>query len=331
MRRFAFAASLIALTACQAEPDEAQFEASRSAPVPALDEAAMPVEPASQMADEGAAEADLWLSGVDLAAYLDCAREDGATLLQAHRAGDRPGAAENSLGAIAASLKDGAVFAEIDVAKTADGVLVLMHDDDVDRTTTGRGTLADMTYTEVSALGLVDVNGSPTGENVPTLEAVLSFIDGRGIAQVDLKDITLEDVAAALEAADAVDRAVVITYTMADALALHDRLPGVVMSVGIRNLSDLQILRDEGVDLTRVSAWLGLGTGNPALDNALAEAGLETSYGDFRAERDGTVNYTLLAANGAEIISVDDVPAAATALNAREAARAVLAGCEAAR
>jgi glycerophosphoryl diester phosphodiesterase len=284
-------------------------------------------------ADAGAAagEADAWLAGVNLAAYLDCAREDGATLLQAHRAGDRPGAAENSLRAIEASLADGAVFAEIDVAKTADDVLVLMHDDDVDRTTTGSGTLENMTYAEVSALELVDLDGVPTGERVPTLEAALAYLDGRGIAQVDLKDITFEDVASALEAAGAVDRAVVITYTMEDALALHNRLPGVVMSVGVRDLSDFQTLREEGVDLSRVTAWLGLGTGNPDLDAALAEAGLETSYGDFRGERDGSIDYAVMASNGAEVISVDDVPAAAASLNAREAARALLAGCEAAR
>lgn len=323
MRRLAFAASLIALAACQPAPEA---DPDIAAPDAASPDASSAVAAAAPMG-----EADSLFAGVDLAAYLDCAREDGVTLLQAHRAGDRPGAAENSLRAIEASLADGAVFAEIDVAKTADGVLVLMHDDDVDRTTTGSGTLADMTYTELSALALVDLDGAHTGESVPTLEAVLAYLDGRGIAQVDLKDITFEDVASALEMADAVDRSVVITYTMEDALALHDRLPGVVMSVGIGDLSDLQTLRDEGVDLTRVSAWLGLGTGNPELDAALAEAGIETSYGDFRAERTGTIDYGVMAANGAEVISVDDVPAAAAALNAREAARVVLAACEAAR
>jgi glycerophosphoryl diester phosphodiesterase len=324
MRRLAFAAGLIALTACQPAPEA---EPDMSTPEPSA------ADSVTAAADAGAAagEADAWLAGVNLAAYLDCAREDGATLLQAHRAGDRPGAAENSLRAIEASLADGAVFAEIDVAKTADDVLVLMHDDDVDRTTTGSGTLENMTYAEVSALELVDLDGVPTGERVPTLEAALAYLDGRGIAQVDLKDITFEDVASALEAAGAVDRAVVITYTMEDALALHNRLPGVVMSVGVRDLSDFQTLREEGVDLSRVTAWLGLGTGNPDLDAALAEAGLETSYGDFRGERDGSIDYAVMASNGAEVISVDDVPAAAASLNAREAARALLAGCEAAR
>ncbi|MFW6300666.1 MAG: glycerophosphodiester phosphodiesterase family protein, partial [Oceanicaulis sp.] len=180
-------------------------------------------------------------------------------------------------------------------------------------------------------LELVDVDGAPTGEPIPTFEAVLAYLDGRGIAQVDLKDISFEQVASSLEAAEAVDRAVVITYSMEDALALHERLPGVMMSVGVRSLDDLETLRAEGVDLSRVTAWLGLGTGNPELDAALAQAGIETSYGDFRAERQGVIDYTLMAANGAEVISVDDVPAAAEALDALAASRAVLAACEAAR
>lgn len=320
MRRLLLAVSLPALIACQPAPEAPGDIASQAERAEAATTA--------RTAD-GAA--DLWLADIDLPAYLDCAREQDATLIQAHRAGDRPGAAENSIAAIQASLADGAVFAEIDVAATADGVLVLMHDDTIDRTTTGTGAVSEMTYAELSAFELVDVDGASTGERVTTLEAALAYLDGRGVAQVDLKDITFDQVAAALEAGDAVHRAVVITYSMEDALALHDRLPGVMMSVGVRSTDDLETLREEGVDLSRVTAWLGLGAGNPELDAALAQAGVETSYGDFRAERQGTIDYTVLAENGAEVISVDDVPAAAAALDAGETARAVLAECAAAR
>ncbi|MGX6649173.1 glycerophosphodiester phosphodiesterase family protein [Maricaulaceae bacterium MS644] len=329
MLRFAtplfLAASVFALSACQPEAGSESASDAAAEAAPANLAGAENAAPAAQ------AGADAWLAGVDLAAYLDCARENGATFLQAHRAGDRPGAAENSLRAIEASLADGAVFAEMDVFRTADGALVLMHDRTVDRTTTGTGNIAEMTYAEVSALELVDVDGAPTGERVPSFEAALAYLDGRGIAQVDLKNPEFEEIAAALEAADAVDRSVVITYSMDDALALHERLPAVMISVGINDLADLAALREAGADLSRFTAWLGVGTGNPDLDALLADAGLETSYGDFGGERDGSVDYALLASNGAEVISVDDVPAAAAALNARETARSVLDGCEAAR
>jgi glycerophosphoryl diester phosphodiesterase len=293
---------LFALTACQAGP-----ESSPTAREP-------------------------WFSDVDLAAYLDCAREQDVTLLQAHRAGDRPGAAENSLGAIEASLADGAVFLEIDVAQTSDGVLVLMHDRTVDRTTDGSGPVAEIPYTEFSELRLRDVNGDILDEAPPTLSAVLDALEGRGIAQIDRKgDVSFDQIADALETADAVDRAVVITYSLEDAIALHRRLPGVVVSAGLNDLEDLAVLDEAGVDRSRLSAWLGLGTGDPGLDAELAALGIETSYGDFRGEREGTIDYRLMAANGAEVISVDDVPAASEALDAVTTSRAVLAACEAAR
>lgn len=277
-------------------------------------------------------EVERWFADVDLAAYLDCARERGVTLLQAHRAGDRPGAAENSLGAIEASLADGAVFMEIDVAQTADGALVLMHDETVDRTTTGTGPIADMTYADIQALQLRDLTGTVLEERPPTIAEVLSVLDGRGIAQIDRKgDVSFDQIADALEQADAVDRAVVITYSLEDAIALHERLPGVVISAGVGDLDDLAMLDQSGFDRSRLSAWLGLGAGNPGLDAALAARGIETSYGDFRAEREGTINYALMASNGAEVISVDDVPAAAQALDSFNAARALLENCEAAR
>lgn len=281
---------------------------------------------------ESAAPAEAWFADVDLAAYLDCARERGVTLIQAHRAGDRPGAAENSLGAIEASLADGAVFLEIDVAQTSDGVLVLMHDRTLDRTTTGSGAIAETPYTDLSALQLRDLDGAVLDESPPTLADALTALDGRGVAQIDRKgEVSFDQIAEALEAADAVDRAVVITYSLEDAIALHERLPGVMVSAGVNDLDDLATLDMAGVDRTRLSAWLGLGAGNPALDAALAAQGVETSYGDFRAEREGAADYALMASNGAEVISVDDVPAAAEALDAYATARALLSTCEAAR
>lgn len=272
-----------------------------------------------------------WLRGVDLADFLDCAREQDVTFLQAHRAGDRPGAAENSLGAINASLADGAVFVEIDVARTRDGVLVLMHDRTVDRTTSGRGRVSAMPFADFAALKLEDVDGMILAEAPPTLSAALESLDGRGIAQIDLKGIDVETIAGAIEASDAVDRSVVITYSISEAIALHRALPEVMFSVGIDDLEDLRQLENAGVDLTRVQAWLGNGTGQPLLDAALAERSIETSYGDFRGERNGTVDYQLLADNGAEVISVDDVPSAAEALEAEDRARKLLEDCSAAR
>ncbi|MBG36316.1 MAG: hypothetical protein CMH92_10965 [Oceanicaulis sp.] len=314
--RFLVGVSLFALAACTAEapaPDRAAERTDMQAP------------PAQTAA------ADLWLTGADLPAYLDCAREQSVTLLQAHRTGDRAGAAENSIGAMQASLDDGALFMEMDVAKTSDGVLILMHDDTVDRTTNGTGRVDEMTYAQISELRLVDVDGHELDEGVPTFSDALAFLDGRGFAQVDLKDTTFDEIGAALVAADAVDRAVVITNSIDAAIILSGILPDVALSTGARSAEDLERLEQGGVDLGLTTIWLGVGTGQPEWDAVLANLGIETSFGDFGGERNGTVDYTLLNQNGAEVISVDDVPAAAAALDAHDASRALLEACPAAQ
>jgi len=314
--RFLLGVSLFALAACTAE-------------APAPEQGVEPSDLQAQHVETAAA--DLWLAGIDLPAYLDCAREQSVTLLQAHRTGDRPGAAENSIGAMQASLDDGALFMEMDVAKTADGVLVLMHDDTVDRTTNGTGRVDEMSYEQISQLRLVDVDGNELDEGVPTFADALAFLDGRGFAQVDLKDTTFDEIAAALVAADAVDRSVVITYSIDDAITLAGILPDVALSTGARSSEDLERLDQGGVDLGLTTIWLGVGTGYPEWDAVLANLGIETSFGDFGGERNGTVDYTLLNQNGAEVISVDDVPAAAQALDAHDASRALLEACPAAQ
>lgn len=272
-----------------------------------------------------------WLDGVSLGPWLDCTRESGATLVQAHRGGPRPGYAENAISTFERSIEDGAVFLEMDVARTQDGVLVLMHDDTVDRTTTGTGRVDEMTLEEFQALRLVDETGQALDEAPPTFAEALAALDGIGIAQVDLKDITLDQAISGLEEGGAIDRAVLITYSLDDAIAAHRRAPGLMVSAGLFSQADFDRLREEGVDLTRIVAWLGLGSGEPEFDAWLAGQGIETSFGDFRAEAAGTADYLEMSDNGAEVISVNDVEAAARALRAAQTARGVLASCQAAR
>lgn len=260
---------------------------------------------------------DSVLKDIDLAAYLDCAREQGITQLQAHRGGGGAGKAENSIAAISESLANGAVFVEIDVSRTADGTLILMHDDTLDRTTTGKGPFAHLTYEQLQHITLIDAKGKNTGDSISTLTAALATLKDRGIAQIDLKRPTsVADIAQVIEAEDATRRSLVITYSIEQAVAVHQRLPGVMISVGVSSLSDVTAIQRAGLPLNRVIAWLGLGSGNAKLDQALAKMGVETSYGDFQAERKGYADYPQMAANGAELLSVKNVAAATAALKA---------------
>lgn len=69
----------------------------------------------------------------------------------AHRGGDRS-APEATLAAFAAAVENGAEVLEMDVRPTADGALVVLHDDTVDRTTDGGGPVSEMTLEQVKRL-----------------------------------------------------------------------------------------------------------------------------------------------------------------------------------
>ena len=83
-------------------------------------------------------------------------------------------APENTLAAFIMSKKKGYSYVECDVRFTSDGVPVLLHDADIDRTSNGTGNIADMTFEEVRALDFGSWKSSDyAGEQIPTLEEFL--------------------------------------------------------------------------------------------------------------------------------------------------------------
>jgi len=98
---------------------------------------------------------------------------------------------EVSIAAIKACRPIGADVVELDVRKTRDGVLVLMHDETVDRMTNGTGAITNMSAAEVGALRLKSGAGGPnaalTDEHVPTLEQALVVARDRIAVNLHLK------------------------------------------------------------------------------------------------------------------------------------------------
>src|SRR5213593_3048107 len=101
-----------------------------------------------------------------------------AFVLTAHR-GSPNKAPENTLPAVAAAIADGADQLELDLQVSADGHLVVFHDQTVDRITDGTGPLADFSLAEVRTL-------SVSGETIATFDEVLDTVDGFPL-QVELK------------------------------------------------------------------------------------------------------------------------------------------------
>jgi glycerophosphoryl diester phosphodiesterase len=82
-------------------------------------------------------------------------------------------APENTLRSIAQAIKQGCDLVEVDVQRTKDGHLVLIHDLRVDRTTNGKGLVAEMNLEDLRKF---DAGG---GHKIPTLEEALEAATGR--------------------------------------------------------------------------------------------------------------------------------------------------------
>lgn len=109
------------------------------------------------------------------------------TYITAHR-GSSAAAPENTLAALQQAIDDMADFAEIDVQETKDGVVILMHDTSLRRTTGKRAQVSEMTYAQIVELDAGRWFGKEyAGTHVPTLAEALKLCKGQINLNIELK------------------------------------------------------------------------------------------------------------------------------------------------
>lgn len=145
---------------------------------------------------------------VDARRRLLLEADNPAVMVVAHRGCWRD-AAENALSGIDTCVRMGVDVVELDVRRTRDGALVLMHDETVDRTTDGTGRVTEMTLAQFRALRLRAGAGGPsaalTDEAPPTFSEAIQAATGRVLVNLDAKADVYEDAFAELERLSAVD------------------------------------------------------------------------------------------------------------------------------
>ncbi len=101
-------------------------------------------------------------------------------LVTAHR-GDWRNEPENSLKAFQSAAAMGADLVELDLKKTKDGEIVIMHDATIDRSTNGKGQPADYTLQEIKNFRLKNGLGRVTNNQIPTLKEVMLALKTSGV------------------------------------------------------------------------------------------------------------------------------------------------------
>ena len=148
--------------------------------------------------------------------------------------------AENTLPSFVYAATEGADMIELDVIHSADGVLVVIHDDTVDRTTDGTGCVGDMTVFELQLLDAAfGTSMAGGGFVIPTLEDVLFAtatdvnieikINDSAACPASNKPQLAADVVAAIQA-DTNDRTLFVSSFDADVLTEVETLDASIYS-----------------------------------------------------------------------------------------------------
>jgi len=109
---------------------------------------------------------------------------DPYVLVSAHRS-DWRNYPENSLEAMQSAIDMGVDIIELDIRMTKDKQLVVIHDETLDRTTTGKGRVSDWTLDSLRTLYLRDGSFAATPYRLPTLEEALAVLKGKALFCAD--------------------------------------------------------------------------------------------------------------------------------------------------
>ena len=90
-------------------------------------------------------------------------------------------APENTLPAFKMAADMGADGVELDIQMTKDGVIVVCHDETIDRTSSGKGWLKDFTFDELRRLDFSNGNTAYEGVQIPTMEEVFDLLEPTGL------------------------------------------------------------------------------------------------------------------------------------------------------
>ncbi len=199
---------------------------------------------------------------------------DRIPLVSTHRGGPYPRFPENAIETFANVIQYTPPIIELDLAMTKDGVLVLMHDDNLERTTTGKGKVREVTYEYIQGLFLEDETGTQTTYRAPTFKEAFIWSKGKVLLTVDVKQsVPCEKLIAEIREIDSEAHAAVITYSFAAAKKTHYLTPELMLSITIRNEKEILRFEETEIPWTRVIAFTGVAERPQEFNKALHEKG----------------------------------------------------------
>jgi glycerophosphoryl diester phosphodiesterase len=161
-----------------------------------------------------------WIGAATVLALFAWLRRRAPMIVVGHR-GAAGLAPENTLVSLRTALDLGTHWVECDVQQTSDGVIMIMHDATLDRTTNGSGSIAATDWATISALDAGSWKGAQfAGERVPRLDEALRLTGQYGATLcIEVKDPQLypgisENLAQVIRDNEATERVVIISFDL---------------------------------------------------------------------------------------------------------------------
>ncbi|MEM1408886.1 MAG: glycerophosphodiester phosphodiesterase family protein [Bacteroidota bacterium] len=245
-------------------------------------------------------------------------------LISAHRGGPYPGFPENAVETFQNVANKTAAIIECDISMTKDSILILMHDETLDRTTNGQGNVTDMMYDDIQKLFLVDNAGDSTSFRIPTLDETLAWGKGKVLFTLDVKrGVPFEKVIATIDKYDAASYAAIITYRIQDAKWVYSLNPDIMISVSAGDDGAISQIIESAIPTQNLLGFVGTSEPDRTHYEKLQKIGIKTILGtlgnlDKRAEAKGNDNvYLTYIENGANILATDRPIEVAQVLNTK--------------
>lgn len=183
-------------------------------------------------------------------------KKDHPIIISGHRGGMLPGYPENCIESCEKTLLLMPSFFEIDPRLTKDSVIVLMHDETIDRTTNGKGKVSDYTYAELQRFFLKDREKKITSYKIPTLMEMLKWGKNKTIFNFDNKQVPWEMYAKLLKNTSFAN-IILSVRSLKEALFYFERNDNVMFCVGIKNMEEYNAYKNSGIPWNRIMAYVG--------------------------------------------------------------------------
>ena len=254
--------------------------------------------------------ASFYFSSISISQNITYPSQQKSTLqISAHR-GNASSAPENTLTAFKNALQAGAHFIEVDVRTTNNGVLMIMHDANLERTTNGKGAfkLYDAAYLKTLSAGK-GFTSVFENEKIPTLEETCQLISDWNTSRqhktylyIDAKDVEPQPLVAILKKYGLDENAVY--YGSDDFLwRLTSVFEGAKLLPALKNKTDIMAKFNKLKPYAFDASWLSL---TKEMVDEIHRLGVKV-FTDLLGPLDTEINYIKAREMGVDLIQTDRI------------------------